>query len=200
GMLRARVQRVEPNGCGRVTLTTRIELGFAPSAIEVEQHALPRVRYEDLGGLHDELRRVRELVELPLKYPLLFERLGVEPPRGVLLHGPPGTGKTLIARAVASEVAAHFVLLNGPEVINKWYGESEARLRDIFDEAQRKAPSIIFIDEIDAVAPKRANVAGEMEKRVVAQLLTLMDGLVGRGQVVVIGATNMPDLVDPALR
>jgi transitional endoplasmic reticulum ATPase len=200
GQLRARVQRVEPNGRGLVTPSTRIELGFAPSPIEIEPQAQARLRYEDLGGLHDELRRVRELVELPLKYPTLFERLGVEPPRGVLLHGPPGTGKTLIARAVASEVSAHFVVLNGPEVINKWYGESEARLRDIFDEAQRKAPSIIFIDEIDAVAPRRANVAGEMEKRVVAQLLTLMDGLVGRGKVVVIGATNMPDLVDPALR
>jgi transitional endoplasmic reticulum ATPase len=204
-LCRVRVQRVEPHGWGVVTQTTRLELGFGPSSIDVgaaESQGVPhgRLRYEDLGGLQDELRRVRELVELPLKYPSLFGRLGVEPPRGVLLHGPPGTGKTLIARAVASEVSAHFVLLNGPEIINKWYGESEARLRDIFDEAQRKAPSIIFIDEIDAVAPKRANVAGDMEKRVVAQLLTLMDGLVGRGQVVVIGATNMPDLVDPALR
>ena len=198
GLRRVRVQRVEPGGHGVVTDTTQIELGFGPSAVDGAQP--PRLRYEDLGGLQDELRRVRELVELPLKYPALFERLGVEPPRGVLLHGPPGTGKTLIARAVASEVSAHFVLLNGPEIINKWYGESEARLREIFDEAQRKAPSIIFIDEIDAVAPKRANVAGEMEKRVVAQLLTLMDGLVGRGKVVVIAATNMPDLVDPALR
>lgn len=159
-----------------------------------------QIRYEDIGGLEDELRRVREIIELPMKYPELFARLRIEAPRGVLLHGPPGTGKTLIARAVASEVEATFIHVNGPEIMQKYYGESEARLREIFDEATRKAPSVIFLDEIDALAPKRIDVSGEVEKRVVAQLLALMDGLVARGRVVVIGATNLPDMVDPALR
>ncbi|HEX7927728.1 MAG TPA: AAA family ATPase, partial [bacterium] len=158
------------------------------------------VKYEDIGGLEDELRRIREMIELPMKYPELFAQLRIEPPKGVLLYGPPGTGKTTIARAVASEVKAHFLRINGPEVIHKFYGESEAKLRELFEEAQRKAPSIIFIDEIDAIAPKRSDVAGEVEKRVVAQLLALMDGMVSRGEVVVIGATNLPELLDHALR
>ena len=158
------------------------------------------VKYEDIGGLDAELRGIREMIELPMKYPGLFARLRIEPPKGVLLYGPPGTGKTTIARAVASEVKAHFTLINGPEIIHKFYGESEAKLRELFEEAQRNAPSIIFIDEIDAVAPKRSEVTGEVEKRVVAQLLALMDGMVSRGEVVVIGATNMPELLDHALR
>ena len=158
------------------------------------------IKYEDIGGLDEELRRIREMIELPMKYPQLFAQLRIEPPKGVLLYGPPGTGKTTIARAVASEVKAHFIRINGPEIIHKFYGESEAKLRELFEEAQRKAPSIIFIDEIDAVAPKRSDVAGEVEKRVVAQLLALMDGMVSRGEVVVIGATNLPELLDHALR
>ena len=160
----------------------------------------PGTTYEDIGGLDKEIQRVREMIELPLKYPEVFEKLGIEPPKGVLLHGPPGTGKTLIARAVANETDAHFVAVNGPEVIHKFYGESEARLRGVFEEAARHSPSIIFLDEIDAIAPKRAEVTGEVEKRVVAQLLALMDGLEQRGQVIVIGATNIPDHLDPALR
>jgi transitional endoplasmic reticulum ATPase len=158
------------------------------------------VSYEDIGGLGRELRLVREMVELPLKYAEVFERLGIEAPKGVLLCGPPGTGKTLIARAIASETKLHFIRVNGPEIIHKFYGESEARLREIFEEAARKAPSIVFIDEIDAIAPKRAEVLGDVEKRVVAQLLALMDGMVSRGEVIVIGATNIPELIDPALR
>nr|WP_238134321.1 CDC48 family AAA ATPase [Calderihabitans maritimus] len=158
------------------------------------------VSYEDIGGLHKEIQRIREMIELPLKYPELFNRLGIEAPKGVLLYGPPGTGKTLIARAVANETDAHFFHVNGPEIIHRFYGESEAKLRAIFEEASKKAPSIIFLDEIDAIAPKRETVVGEVEKRVVAQLLGLMDGLESRGQVVVIGATNIPNSLDPALR
>lgn len=158
------------------------------------------VTYEDVGGLKHALSRIREMVELPLKRPDLFERLGVEAPKGVLIYGPPGCGKTLIARAVASETQAHFIHVNGPEIIHKFYGESEAKLREIFEEAQRHAPSIVFLDEIDAIAPRRSVVVGDVEKRVVAQLLALMDGLVSRGEVVVIGATNVPEMVDPALR
>ncbi len=159
-----------------------------------------RVSYEDIGGLKDQLRLVREMVELPLRYADVFEKLGIEAPKGVLLYGPPGTGKTLIARAIASETKLHFIRVNGPEIIHKFYGESEARLREIFEEATREAPSVIFIDEIDAIAPKRAEVLGDVEKRVVAQLLALMDGMVSRGNVIVIGATNMPEIIDPALR
>lgn len=158
------------------------------------------VRYEDIGGLQKEILRIREMIELPLAFPVLFEHLGIDPPRGVLLCGPPGTGKTLIARVVASETKAHFIHINGPEIINKYYGESEAKLREIFETASRREPSIIFLDEIDALAPKRQNVAGEVEKRVVAQLLSLMDGLDDRGKVIVIGATNLPDNLDSALR
>jgi transitional endoplasmic reticulum ATPase len=158
------------------------------------------VRYEDIGGLGKELQRIREMIELPLKYPAVFDRLGIDPPKGILLYGPPGTGKTLIARAVASEANASFFVINGPEIMNKLYGESESRLRGIFQEAQKHAPSIIFIDEIDALAPKRAESGSEAERRVVGQLLTLMDGKEARGQVVIIGATNQPNALDPALR
>ena len=160
----------------------------------------PAVSYEDIGGLEREVARVREIVELPLKHARIFERLGILPPKGVLLYGPPGTGKTLLARAVAAESRVHFIHLNGPEIMRKFYGESEAKLRELFEEAARHAPAILFIDEIDAVAPKRAEVVGEVEKRVVAQLLSLMDGFVPRGQVIVIGATNIPEVLDPALR
>nr|MBA2677436.1 CDC48 family AAA ATPase [Ktedonobacteraceae bacterium] len=159
-----------------------------------------RVGYEDIGGLGKELQRIREMIELPLKYPAVFDRLGVEPPKGVLLYGPPGTGKTLIARVVAAETNAAFFVINGPEIINKFYGESESRLRGIFQEAQKRAPSIIFIDELDALAPKRAESGGEVERRIVGQLLALMDGMASRGQIVLIGATNQPNALDPAIR
>ena len=170
--------------------------------VEGEQTAAraPAVSYEDIGGLEREVARVREIVELPLKYSRIFERLGILAPKGVLLYGPPGTGKTLLARAVAAESRVHFIHLNGPEIMRKFYGESEAKLREVFEEAARHAPAILFIDEIDAVAPKRTEVVGEVEKRVVAQLLSLMDGFVARGQVIVIGATNIPEVLDPALR
>ncbi|MHA1782072.1 MAG: CDC48 family AAA ATPase, partial [Promethearchaeota archaeon] len=158
------------------------------------------VTYEDVGGLDREIQRVREMVELPLKHPSLFKRLGIDPPKGVLLRGPPGCGKTLLAKAVANESEAHFISINGPEIMSKFYGESEKKLRKIFVEAEEKSPSIIFIDEIDAIAPKRETVTGEVERRVVAQLLALMDGLHSRGQVIVIGATNRPNSLDPALR
>jgi transitional endoplasmic reticulum ATPase len=161
---------------------------------------LGRVSYEDIGGLGKELQRIREMIELPLKYPAVFDRLGVEPPKGVLLYGPPGTGKTLIARVVASETNAAFFVINGPEILNKLYGESESRLRSVFQEAQRRAPSIIFIDELDALAPKRSETNGELERRIVGQLLALMDGIASRGQVLLIGATNQPNSLDPALR
>jgi len=158
--------------------------------------------YEDIGGLHKEIRRIREMIELPLKYPEIFERLGIEPPKGVLLHGPPGTGKTLIARAVAHETSANFIHINGPEIIDKFYGSSEAHLRSIFENADRQSPAIIFIDEIDAIAPKREEMSGDrqVERRVVAQLLALMDGLKSRGNVIVVAATNIPNTIDPALR
>ena len=161
---------------------------------------LGRVSYEDIGGLGKELLRIREMIELPLKYPAVFDRLGVEPPKGVLLYGPPGTGKTLIARVVASETNAAFFVINGPEIINKFYGESESRLRSVFQEAQRRSPSIIFIDELDALAPKRSDMGAEAERRIVGQLLALLDGMASRGQIVVIGATNQPNALDPALR
>jgi len=162
----------------------------------------PRISYEDIGGLGKEIRRIREMIELPLKYPQVFERLGIDPPKGVLLHGPPGCGKTLIARAVANETDAFFRTISGPEIMHKFYGQSEANLRKIFEEASARAPSIIFLDEIDAIAPKREEMGGEkqVEKRVVAQLLALLDGLSSRGQVIVIGATNIPNVLDPALR
>ncbi len=160
----------------------------------------PTITYEDIGGLHEELMRVREMIELPLKHPELFDRLGIDPPKGVLLYGPPGTGKTLIAKAVANEAGANFSSIQGPEIMSKYYGQSEERLREKFEEAQKNAPSVLFVDELDSIAPKREEVTGEVERRVVAQLLTLMDGLSGRGQVIVIGATNREDAIDPALR
>ena len=175
------------------------ELTLEEEPREVEAPAAG-VRYEDIGGLGDELTRIREMIELPLKHPEIFERLGVEAPKGVLLHGPPGTGKTLIAKAVANESGASFFHIGGPEVMSKYYGESEERLRQTFEQASEKAPSVVFIDEIDSIAPKREEVSGEVERRVVAQLLSLMDGLKARGRVIVIGATNRPDALDPALR
>ena len=190
------VEGATPRGALLISANTAITFKVP----EVSAEKAYRVSYEDVGGLEQEVSLVREMVELPLKFPQLFGLLGIDPPKGVLLTGPPGTGKTLIARAVSCEVRAHFIHVNGPEVIHKFYGESEAKLRQIFEEARRNAPSIIFLDEFDALAPKRAQVIGDVEKRVVAQLLALMDGLVERGEVVVIAATNMPELVDPALR
>ena len=161
---------------------------------------VPQVSYEDIGGLTDEIKKVREMIELPLRHPEIFEKLGIEAPKGVLLYGPPGTGKTLLAKAVANESNAHFISISGPEIMSKFYGESEARLREIFKEAREKAPSIVFIDEIDSIAPKREEVTGEVERRVVSQMLSLMDGLEARGKVIVISATNRPNAIDPALR
>src|ERR1700756_262872 len=161
---------------------------------------VPQVTYEDIGGLTDEIKKVREMIELPLRHPEIFEKLGIEAPKGVLLYGPPGTGKTLLAKAVANESNAHFISISGPEIMSKFYGESEARLREIFKEAREKAPTIVFIDEIDSIAPKREEVTGEVERRVVSQMLSLMDGLEARGKVIVIAATNRPNALDPALR
>ena len=161
---------------------------------------VPQVTYEDIGGIRDEIKKVREMIELPLRHPEIFEKLGIEAPKGVLLYGPPGTGKTLLAKAVANESNAHFISISGPEIMSKFYGESEARLREIFKEAREKAPSIIFVDEIDSIAPKREEVTGEVERRVVSQMLSLMDGLEARGKVIVISATNRPNAIDPALR
>jgi transitional endoplasmic reticulum ATPase len=177
---------------------TQVKLSEKPAKQEIAKG--PKVAYEDIGGLRDEVDKVREMIELPLRHPELFERLGVDAPKGVLLHGPPGTGKTLLAKAVASETSANFTSIGGPEIMSKFYGESEERLRDIFKEASENAPSIIFIDEIDSIAPKRDEVTAETERRVVAQLLALMDGLESRGKVVVIGATNRPNALDPAIR
>jgi transitional endoplasmic reticulum ATPase len=191
------VSKTRPHGIIKVTAETRLTILNEPAP---EGKGLPRTTYEDIGGLHEEIQRVREMVELPLRHPELFQRLGIDPPKGVLLHGPPGCGKTLLARAVANESEANFYSINGPEIMSKFYGESEARLREIFQQAQQNAPSIIFIDELDAIAPKREEVTGEVERRVVAQLLALMDGLSGRGNVIVIGATNRPGALDPALR
>jgi transitional endoplasmic reticulum ATPase len=191
------VTKTRPHGIIKVTAETRLTILNEPTP---EGKGLPRTTYEDVGGLHEEIQRVREMVELPLRHPELFQRLGIDPPKGVLLHGPPGCGKTLLARAVANESEANFNSINGPEIMSKFYGESEARLREIFQQAQQNAPSIIFIDELDAIAPKREEVTGEVERRVVAQLLALMDGLSGRGNVIVIGATNRPGALDPALR
>ncbi len=176
------------------------EVVLNPKAVDVSEEVIAEVAYEDIGGLSEEVKKIREMVELPLKHPEIFDRLGIEPPRGVILHGPPGTGKTLLAKAVANETDSNFILLNGPECMSKFYGESEKRIRDIFEDAEKNAPSIVFIDEIDAVAPKREEVTGEVERRVVSQLLTMMDGLKSRGRVIVIGATNRVNSIDPALR
>ncbi|HSU73209.1 MAG TPA: CDC48 family AAA ATPase [Candidatus Binatia bacterium] len=183
-----------------VIITDATEIVLNPEAVEIKEEAVPDIAYEDIGGLQDEIKKVREMVELPLRHPEIFERLGIEPPKGVLLHGPPGTGKTLMAKAVANETNSHFVLINGPEIMSKYYGQSEENLRKKFEEAEKNAPSIIFIDEIDAIASKREETRGEVERRVVAQLLALMDGLKSRGKVVVIAATNVPNILDPALR
>lgn len=186
---------------GIVKVTTDTEIVIKDEAVAEEDVGQSEgITYEDVGGIGQQLLKVREMIELPLKHPELFRRLGIDPPKGVLLHGPPGTGKTMIAKAVATEVNAHFKSINGPEIISKYYGESEKQLREIFDEAADNAPAIIFIDEIDSICPKREDVSGEVERRVVAQMLTLMDGMQGRDNVVVIGATNRRDALDPALR
>ncbi len=188
----------DPMGIVIVTDDTKLEVTDKP--VDAKAGGKTVISYEDIGGLEDVIQKLREMVELPLKHPILFEKLGIDPPRGVLLHGAPGVGKTLIARAVAHESTAHIITINGPEIMSKYYGESEQRLRSIFREAEDKSPSIIFIDEIDAIAPRREDTPGEVERRVVAQLLASMDGMVGRGQVIVIGATNREAAVDPALR
>ncbi|MEM4183803.1 MAG: CDC48 family AAA ATPase, partial [Candidatus Caldarchaeum sp.] len=192
-----KVSSTSPSPIVMVTESTVVEISTT-TAKRIEE--VSGVTYEDIGGLHEELQRIREMIELPLKHPELFRHLGIEPPKGVILYGPPGTGKTLIAKAIANETGAHFVSINGPEIMSKFYGESEARLREVFQEAEQNAPSIVFIDELDAIAPKRGEVTGEVERRVVSQLLTLMDGLKSRGQVIVIGATNRIEAIDPALR
>ncbi|MDO9097862.1 MAG: CDC48 family AAA ATPase [Candidatus Methanoperedens sp.] len=191
------VIEAEPDGVILITEKTEIILREKPVVLEITGTG---ITYEDIGGLSDEIQRLREMIELPMKHPEVFERLGIEPPKGVLMHGPPGTGKTLIAKAVANESGANFFSIAGPEIMSKYYGESEQRLREIFEQANKDAPSIIFIDELDSIAPKREEVTGEVERRIVAQLLTMMDGLEERGQVVVIGATNRIDAIDPALR
>ena len=191
---------VETNPKQAVIVTESTEVDFNPTVVEMKEETLPEVSYEDIGGLQDEIKKVREMVELPLKHPEIFERLGIEAPKGVLLHGPPGTGKTLLAKAVANETNSNFILINGPEIMSKYYGQSEENLRKRFEEAEKNAPSIVFIDEIDAIASKREESRGEVERRVVAQLLAVMDGLKSRGRVVVIAATNIPNSLDPALR
>ncbi len=198
GDLKFVVVSTHPKQAVIVAEETAVE--FNPEAIEVEEENIPEVAYEDIGGLDEEIKKIREMVELPLKHPEIFERLGVEPPKGVLLHGPPGTGKTLLAKAVANETNSHFVTINGPEIMSKFYGQSEENLRKKFEDAEKNAPAIIFIDEIDAIAIKREETHGEVERRVVAQLLALMDGLKSRGKVVVIAATNVPNILDPAIR
>ena len=192
------VVNTSPNQPCYVSENTEVVLN--PKAVEISDEKIPVITYEDIGGLKEEIKKIREMVEIPLKHPEIFERLGIESPKGVLLHGPPGTGKTLLVKAVANESEANFILLNGPEIMSKFYGESEKKIRTIFEEAEKTSPTIIFIDEIDAMAPKREDVMGEVERRVVSQLLTMMDGLKSRGKVIVIGATNRVNSLDPALR
>jgi len=195
------IVQTTPKGIVQVLPDTEIIIKEEPVDEEEDGgQPISTISYEDIGGIGEQLQKVREMIELPLKHPILFRRLGIDPPRGVLLHGPPGTGKTLIAKAVASETKANFTSINGPEIISKYYGESEKQLREIFEEAAANSPAIIFIDELDSIAPKREDVSGEVERRVVAQLLTLLDGIQGRDNVIVIGATNRPDAIDPALR
>jgi len=198
GALRLAVISTSPSTA--VYITEKTSIVIKPEPVKELAERIPRVTWEDIGDLEEAKARLREIVELPMRHPELFRHLGIEPPKGVLLYGPPGVGKTLLAKALANEVGAYFIAINGPEIMSKFYGESEQRLREIFEEARKNAPAIIFIDEIDAIAPKREEVVGEVEKRVVAQLLTLMDGLAERGRVIVIGATNRPDALDPALR
>ena len=198
GRLTFQVIGVTPASADAVLVTQKAIFSIAEKGEALR--GVPQVAYEDIGGLKDEIQKVREMIELPLRHPEIFEKLGIEAPKGVLLHGPPGTGKTLLAKAVANESNSHFISISGPEIMSKFYGESEARLREIFKEAKEKAPSIIFIDEIDSIAPKREEVTGEVERRVVSQLLSLMDGLEARGKVIVIAATNRPNAIDPALR
>jgi len=191
-----------PSGPVIITDSTKITVSeeSAKAAQIAKEGGVPSITYEDIGGVRNEVARVREMIELPLRHPELFKRLGVEAPKGVLLHGPPGTGKTLLAKAVANETNANFYTIGGPEIMSKFYGESEERLRNVFEQAEKNAPSIIFIDEIDSIAPKREEVTGEVEKRIVSQLLSAMDGMSSRGKVVVIGATNRINAIDPALR
>lgn len=190
-----KVEKVVPKTIAKIDSSTKLSI-LAESTVDKK----PRITYEEIGGLKDQIKRLREIVELPLRHPEVFTRLGIEPHNGILMYGSPGCGKTLIAKALASESEANFYIINGPEIVNKYYGETEARLRDIFKEARDSAPSIIFIDEIDAIAPKREEAFGDVEKRVVAQLLALMDGMSERGNVIVLGATNRPESIDPALR
>jgi len=191
------VMKTKPSGVVIVNDYTKVSVKTKPI---VSERKLPKITYEDIGGLQNEIQKIREMVELPMKHPELFKKLGIEPPKGILLYGPPGCGKTLLAKAVASEASTNFFTINGPEVVSKWYGQSEQNLRKIFQDAQENSPSIIFIDEIDAIAPKRSDVHGDVEKRIVAQLLTLMDGLEARGNIIVIGATNREEGIDTALR
>ena len=204
-----KVADTDPGGTVVVTDSTEVQISEQPAeqiaerggdAGAVAAGGTPSVTYEDIGGLDDELEQVREMIELPMRHPELFQQLGIEPPKGVLLHGPPGTGKTLMAKAVASEIDAYFTNISGPEIMSKYYGESEEQLREVFEEAEENAPAIIFVDELDSIAPKRGETSGDVERRVVAQLLSLMDGLDERGDVIVIGATNRVDAIDPALR
>ena len=199
-----KIASTQPSGTVVITDATEVDISEQPAEQIAESAGggaeTPDVAYEDIGGLDEELEQVREMIELPMRHPELFKRLGIEPPKGVLLHGPPGTGKTLIAKAVANEIDAHFQTLSGPEIMSKYYGESEEQLREVFEEASENAPAIIFMDELDSIAPKREEAGGDVERRVVAQLLSLMDGLEERGEVVVIGATNRVDAIDPALR
>lgn len=192
------VTKTSPKKYVRVSSNTK--LSVSENVTSAKDLKVPTITYDDIGGLKEEVGAIREMIEIPMKHPEVFERIGISPPKGVLLYGPPGTGKTLLAKALANELDAHFKVINGPEIMSKFYGESEKHLRDIFDEAEKNSPAIIFIDEIDSIAPSRDQVSGEAERRIVSQLLTLMDGLKGRGNVVVIAATNRPNSIDPALR
>lgn len=193
------VTKTDPGGVVMISNMTQITVSEKPVRIS-ELSRVPEVTYEDIGGLEEEIQKIREMIEIPMKHPEVFEKLGITPPKGVMLYGPPGCGKTLLAKALANEINAHFSVINGPEIMSKYYGQSEENLRNVFEEAEKNAPALIFIDEVDAIAPKRENVTGEVERRVVSQLLTLMDGLKSRGKVVVIAATNIPNAIDPALR